>query len=193
MLEGILVDLVPSGKPFMDRERGWRNSEAQFWASGGNRPFVTQAMMQRQIEEWSQGGDTWNGVAFGVQTKDGKPIGGFSINFIIPFSRLAMLGAKIGDPNYWGGGYGTDALLLLIDYAFDWLDMRKIWLGTTSYNARVMRQMEKVGFRLEACERQQAYMDGAWYDGLIYGMLREEWPGRAAMVEKLGLEARVNG
>jgi len=71
------------------------------------------------------------------------PIGFFRAQRLVPHSRLAMLGARIGDPAYWGGGYGTDALLLLIEYAFDWLVMRKLWLGSTSANARVMRQMEK--------------------------------------------------
>ena len=193
MFEGILVDLVPADKRFLELERGWRNNESAFWASGGDRRFVTKAAFQRMVEEWAQESERGRtGMTFGVQTKDGTPIGGFSINFIMPFSRLAMLGAKIGDPNYWGGGYGTDALLLLIDYAFDWLDMRKIWLGTTSYNARVMRQMEKVGFLLESCERKSSLMDGVWYDGLVYGMMREEWPGRAAMVAQLGLEPRAN-
>jgi RimJ/RimL family protein N-acetyltransferase len=55
---------------------------------------------------------------------------------------------------------------------------------------RVMRQMEKVGFTLEARRRKGLYADGAWYDELVYSMFRDNWPGRAAMVEKLGLTAR---
>ena len=78
---------------------------------------------------------------------------------------------------------------MLVDYAFDELDIRKIWLGTMSLNARVMRQMEKVGFTLEVRQRQSIYADGAWYDQLLYGLLCEEWPGRPALVEKLGLAA----
>jgi RimJ/RimL family protein N-acetyltransferase len=99
--------------------------------------------------------------------------------------------SRIGEPEYWGSGYGTDALLLLVDYAFDELDIRKIWLGTMGLNARVMRQMEKVGFTLEVRQRQAIYADSVWYEQLIYGLLREEWPGRPALVEKLGLTARV--
>ena len=37
---------------------------------------------------------------------------------LVPHYRLAMFGAMIGEPEYWGGGYGTDALLLIVDYAF---------------------------------------------------------------------------
>jgi RimJ/RimL family protein N-acetyltransferase len=102
-----------------------------------------------------------------------------------PCSALGSASQSIG-----GGGYGTDALLLLVDYAFDWLDLRKVWLVTTSINVRVMRQMEKVGFALEGRLRGAIYADGAWYDDLFYGMLRDEWPGHAALVEKLSLRAR---
>ena len=150
MLEGLLVDLVPYGKRFRDLEHIWRNNESAYWSSGGNRQIVSRATIERQNAQWAEEAERMGparGVMFGVQTKDGTPIGFFTINWIVPHSRLAMLGARIGDPNYWGGGYGTDALLLLIEYAFDWLDMRKVWLGTTSANARVMRQMERSASR----------------------------------------------
>jgi RimJ/RimL family protein N-acetyltransferase len=189
MLEGLLVDLVPYNKVFRDLEHTWRNSEASFWSSGGERYIVTHAMLNRQFEEWGEHkqNNPSRGVIWGAQTKTGEPIGMFGINWIVPTSRLGMLGAKIGDPAYWGGGYGTDALLLLVDYAFNWLDLRKVWLLTTSMNARVLRQMEKVGFRPEGRSRQAAYADGRWYDWIAYGLLRDEWPGRAALLEQLNL------
>jgi RimJ/RimL family protein N-acetyltransferase len=127
---------------------------------------------------------------FGIQTKDGKPIGDMGMNWVVPHHRLAMLGASIGEPAYWGGGYGTDALLLIVDYAFDWLDMHKVWLMTMALNARVVRQMEKVGFTLECRQREGTWVDGKPVDGLTYGILREEWPGREAVIERLGLKAR---
>ena len=192
MLEGLLVDLVPYGKAFTDLEHRWRNHEASFYGSGGDRYFVTQAMVRRMMQEWAEERERGEdpGVAFGIRTKDGKPIGYMGINWLVPYYRLAMLGAKIGETEYWGGGYGTDALLLLLEYAFDWLDIRKAWLLTTTMNHRVMRQMEKVGFTLEAQQRTSALADGVWYDWLAYGLLREEWPGRAAVIERIGLQAR---
>lgn len=96
----------------------------------------------------------------------------------------------IGEPEYWGGGYGTDALLLLADYAFDWLDLHKLWLITMALNARVMRQMEKVGFDLEARQRAATWANNGWVDALTYGIQRSAWPGRAALIERLGLRAR---
>ena len=191
MLEGILVDLVPYGDKFRARDRVWWNNESRFWSGVGERRFVSQAQVDAEHREWDEYEGPSSGVPFGVQTKDGRPIGYMGINWLLAHHRLAMLGASIGEPEYWGSGYGTDALLLLIDYTFDELDIRKIWLGTMSLNARVMRQMEKVGFTLEVRRRKGIYADGVWYDELIYSLFREDWPGRAALVEKLGLAARV--
>lgn len=193
MLEGLLVDLVPYSKKFRDLEHIWRNNDSSFWSSGGERYFMSRAAIERQAAEWAEDAEQLGParfIMFGVQTKDGTPIGFFAINWLVLHSRLAMLGARIGDPNYWGGGYGTDALLLLIEYAFDWLDIRKVWLGTTRANARVMRQMEKVGFALEGVSRRESLQDGVWHDGLLYGMLREEWSGREAVIERIGLRAK---
>jgi len=191
LLEGLLVDLVPFGKRFEDHEHTWYNSPGVFYWAVGGRWIRTKTQIE-QDRRWREEHleHTRNQIIFGVQAKDETPLGLFGINHMMPFSRVATLTAFIGEPDYWGGGYGTDALLLLADYAFDWLDLRKIWLMTMSLNARVLRQMEKVGFTLEANQRQAARANRAWVDIPVYGLLREEWPGRAAMIEQLGLEAR---
>ena len=191
-LEGILVDLVPYGKRFTEQEHRWRNNESAFWARVGDRRPLSRASLEHwrreHAERAAQRGrlEIW----FGIQTKDGTPIGDIALNRFWPHHRVAMLGAAIGEPEYWGGGYGTDALLLVVDYAFDWLDLRRLWLQTMGSNVRVVRQMEKVGFTLETRQRQATYADGVWQDLLCYGLLREEWPGREALVERLGLRPR---
>lgn len=176
MLEGLLVDLVPYGKPFLELEHKWHNGPAWYWAAVGDRPIVSRAMLERWHQERAEAraDHRRDRVSFGVQTKDGKPLGDIALNWVLPHHRLGMLGAAIGEPEYWGGGYGTDALLLLLDYAFDWLDFRKVWLGTMGLNARVMRQMDKVGFTLEGRQREAFVADGQRTDHLLYGMLREE-------------------
>jgi len=190
-LEGLLVDLVPFGRAFHDKNYIWfNNAEANYWSRMGDISLVSRAQVDRERQEWDESSTPRTGVPLGIQTKDGTPLGYFGVNFLSYAHRTANLGAVIYDAQYWGGGYGTDALLLLIDYAFDWLDMRRVWLGTMSINARVMRQMEKVGFTLEARSRSMALVGGQWVDEMVYGMLREEWPGREAMVERLEIRAR---
>ncbi len=192
MLYGLLVDLIPFGKRIIDPMPKWVMGPGGWWGDGGNREIFSQAAFDRwqqeRQEEVEQG--KVSGISFGIQTKDGTPIGDMGINFMSPTHRAANLGAMIGDPNYWGGGYGTDALTLLIDYAFNWLDLRRVWLNTMGINARVIRQMEKVGFTLEGRQRGYTFVDGTWVDMLCYGLLREEWPGRETLIEKLGLQAK---
>jgi len=192
MLEGLLVDLIPYGEKCRAQDHRWWNNESVFWSSMGERNIVSRAQVDREHGEWTESLDKApeSGVPFCAQTKDGKPLGYFGINWYSYHHRLANLGASLGEPEYWGGGYGTDALLLIVDYGFEWLDARKIWLGTMGLNQRVLRQMEKVGFTLEARHRAVALADGQWYDEMVSGLLRDEWPGRPAMVEKLGLKAR---
>jgi RimJ/RimL family protein N-acetyltransferase len=190
MLEGLLVDLVAIDERFQALEHQWENSEAAFWGDAGGRQFLSKATVKRHQQERSEPTGPVTHVGFGIQTKAGLPIGVFFVGDIKPAHRVAMLGAQIGEPDYWGGGYGTDALLLAVDFAFDWLDLRKVWLGTMGLNARVIRQMEKVGFALEARQREMFWADGVWYEQRLYGMLRDEWPGRAAIIEKIGLKAR---
>ncbi len=195
MLEGWIVDLVPYGEAFKQREHAWMNNVSSFWSSGGEWQIMTQAMLQRRWErhaEYRSGRRGPSGhVPFGIQAKDGTPLGYMGINWLDFHNRTALLGAKIGEPEHWGGGYGTDALLLLLDYAFAWLDLRKAWLLTTSMNDRVMRQMEKVGFELEARQRKAAYAEGVWYDWIFYGLFHDEWRGYAALSEELGLHERA--
>lgn len=193
MLEGILVDLVPQSAAYRERLHEWSNSEGEFWGSGGDRRFFSQAQIQRRIERWAERRDNnpSRGVYFAIRTKPGVLIGMIAVNWMNPTHRWGVLGAQISEPGYWGGGYGTDALLLLIDFAFGWLDFRRLWLSTTSMNARVHRQMEKVGFTLEVRRRESIYADGEWYDWLAYGLMREEWPGREALIGPLKLREKA--
>jgi RimJ/RimL family protein N-acetyltransferase len=191
MFEGLLVDLVPYGKKFMDQDHIWWNNDSVFWASMGDRGFSSQASVDREHKEWAESDKEESGVAFGVQAKDGTPLGYFGLNWTSYHDRTANLGASIGNPEYWGGGYGTDALTLLLDYAFYTLDLRKCWLVTMARNERVIRQMEKIGFTLEALHRKATYVDGDWVDVVSFALFRENWPGRAAVIEKLGLSARA--
>ena len=132
LLEGMLVDLVPFSTPFHDLMHEWLNDDGAYFWSMGDRWFPTLEGVRRHQTERNQrrADNPASGVGFGIQTKDGKLIGYFGIHRLEPHCRQGMLSAMIGDRDYWGGGYGTDALLLVIDYAFDWLDFRRIWLHT---------------------------------------------------------------
>lgn len=85
------------------------------------------------------------------------------------------VGIGIGQRSDWGKGYGTDAMRVLLRYAFTELNLRRVSLGLFAYNPRAQRAYEKAGFVLEGRLRQAHRRDGHWLDELRMGVLREEW------------------
>ncbi len=193
MLNGLLVDLVPFTREWYDEKmHAYWNNESRLWATMGDQLPTTRAQIKRIIEERVQGRERgYPGVHFMMRAKDGNIIGSIGLGWVDRWNRLGILGAWIGEQDYWSGGHGTDALLLLVDYAFRWLDLRRLMLGTMAPNIRAQRNVEKCGFRLEAYERQATLVNGEWFDALNYGMLREEWRGRDVLVEELGLREKA--
>lgn len=193
ILRGLLVDLEPLNAEFREQKMyEYWNNESRLWATMGDNEPTSRAQLKRMNEE--RGGARergYTGVHFMMRARDGNIIGSIGLNWVDYWNRHAWLGAWIGEEDYWGGGHGTDALLLVVDYAFRWMDMRRLVLGTMAINERAQRNVEKVGFKLEGRQRRAATVLGDEVDGLTYGMLREEWQGREALVDALGLRARA--
>ena len=87
----------------------------------------------------------------------------------------AELGIAIGDRKYWGKGFGTDAMHLILCYGFTEMNLERITLGVFDYNKRAIRTYEKTGFILEGRMRQAVHRDGSRVDIVYMGILRDEW------------------
>jgi len=85
------------------------------------------------------------------------------------------LGIGLGDREYWGRGYGTDAVQVALRYAFSELNLRRVTLGVFAYNPRAIKTYEKAGFTVEGRLRRYITRDGQRNDMIIMGALREEW------------------
>jgi len=90
----------------------------------------------------------------------------------------AKLGIVLGDKNYWGQGYGSDALRTMLRFAFDELNLHRVELDVYDFNSRARRSYEKVGFQLEGTRRQAVFRDGRYRDVHLLGILREEFLGQ---------------
>jgi RimJ/RimL family protein N-acetyltransferase len=87
----------------------------------------------------------------------------------------AFVGIGVGDRNFWGKGYGTDAMKVILRYAFQELTLRRVALDTFGYNPRAIRSYEKVGFVYEGRAREYLNREGRRWDLIFMGILREEW------------------
>ncbi len=89
--------------------------------------------------------------------------------------RSAELAIAIGDKEYWNKGYGSEAMCLLVEYAFNTLNLNRTHLRVFEYNQRAIRTYEKIGFVHEGRQRQGQYYQGRYYDVLMMSILRQEW------------------
>ena len=95
-------------------------------------------------------------------------------------NRSGEVGILIGARDYWGKGYGTDAMQTLVAWGFYTLNLNRVHLRVFEDNPRAIRCYEKVGFQVEGRLRQANFHSGAYRDELIMGVLREDWERAAA-------------
>lgn len=94
-------------------------------------------------------------------------------------ARSAEIGINITAAAYRGRGYGSETMRLVMAYGFMQLDLNRQFLKVFAYNHAAIRLYQKLGFQLEATEREALYRDGVYYDQLYMGLLRAEWEGHA--------------
>jgi RimJ/RimL family protein N-acetyltransferase len=89
--------------------------------------------------------------------------------------RNAWVGIGLGEREYWGKGYGTDTMNVLLRFAFHELNLHRVNLNVFEYNPRAIRCYEKVGFKHEGRMRACLNRDGRRWDLVYMGILRSEW------------------
>jgi RimJ/RimL family protein N-acetyltransferase len=89
-----------------------------------------------------------------------------------------MIGIDICEDEYLERGFGSEALGLWADYLFANSTVHRIGLDTWSFNPRMMRVAEKLGFTPEGMQREVLQWQNQWLDLVHYGMLRDYWKNR---------------
>ena len=85
------------------------------------------------------------------------------------------LQVAIGERKERGKGYGSEALRLLLHYAFAELNLFRVSAVVGGSNLAALRLSQKFGFVEEARRRKALLSDGQTYDLLHMGLLRQEW------------------
>jgi RimJ/RimL family protein N-acetyltransferase len=106
---------------------------------------------------------------------DDRIIGAIGLDGIRWMHRDCFVGIGLGDREYWGKGYGTDAMKIILRYAFTELNLQRVTLDVFEYNQRGVRSYEKAGFVFEGRQRGMILRDGRRWDVIFMGILREDW------------------
>ncbi|RMF58547.1 MAG: N-acetyltransferase [Bacteroidetes bacterium] len=112
---------------------------------------------------------------FEVHVLDGTLIGVAEITHISEHNRHCTLSLTICDRDYWGKGYGRDAMRVLLDYCFDTLKMHSVLAEAFDYNDAWKRLVEGMGFTKDGTLREYLYRNGRYWDKHIYTILASEY------------------
>ena len=112
---------------------------------------------------------------FAIETEDGVHIGNCGLHNFDWKNRRAYLGIVIGEKEYWGKGYGSDAVRTLLGFAFSEMNLHRVYLTVYDYNERAIRCYERCGFQHEGRQREARFSDGRYHDELMMAVLRKEF------------------
>lgn len=113
---------------------------------------------------------------FSIIVREGQQmIGNVGFNTVDARKQVAELGIAIGDKRAWGQGYGSEALRLLCDYGFTFLNLQTIYLWYTEFNERGRQAYLKAGFRDAGRIRGGDPFDGKRYDRVLMDLTRDDF------------------
>ncbi len=95
-----------------------------------------------------------------------------SINWIARHAEFRIL---VGEKQHWGKGVGTEGVQLLTAYAFEILNLNRVWLGVNEANQKAYQSYLKGGFQEEGRLRQEVYRNGRYFDVIRMSILRSEY------------------
>lgn len=155
-------------------ELTWADIEVESRLS--TKPPLPRSLARMEAEFEKDLEDPSARIAYFAIEANGELIGACGLWGIDHDHRLANLGIGIGQP-YWGKGFGTETVRMLVDYGFRHLNLRRIQLTVLADDDRAVGAYRSAGFIEEGRLRERDFTLGASHDILVMGLLRPEWDG----------------
>lgn len=150
---------------------------------------VGQSYTIEQEQEWydrvAHGGPD---KTFAIIVRENQQvIGSVSLMNIVHQRGVCELGIAIGEKSAWGKGYGTEAVRLICDYGFTFLNLHTIYLWHVAFNARAHHAYLKAGFKVAGRIRGGELFAGRRYDRMLMDITREDFgpSGLTGLVQQI--------
>lgn len=152
-----------------------RNREFfQAFAATRDESFYTLAGQQKRIQQSVEGKGNDQQYAFGVYLLESqKLIGTVALTEVL---RGALQSCYIGyflDKEYNGQGFMTEAVRLVVSYAFEELNLHRLEAGVMPHNLGSIRVLEKAGFHKEGIAKKNVKINGTWQDHQVLAIINE--------------------
>lgn len=118
-----------------------------------------------------------------VDLKEDKLIGFCWLKEVNDVDRSTELAMLIGDENYRGKGYGTEAMQLIVDHCFNILNLHNVLVVVYSHNQKAIELYKKVGFKEFGRRRESHFIGGKAYDEVYMDILPEDFKGKSVVDE----------
>lgn len=107
-----------------------------------------------------------------ILKQEKRHIGNIKLGPVNPNHRLADIGILIGEKDCWGKGYAEEAINLVVDHAFNTLNLHKVTAGCYAPNKGAIRAFKKVGFVQEGVRKAHCLFEGEYVDDVLLGLVR---------------------
>lgn len=162
-----LRPLLTEDVPFLLR---WNNDETTRLKTGETRP--TSPMQAEEYIAKEKHDRVW----FGIVLKEGDVlIGETGLLRMFPDWRTTDLSIIIPEEKCQGKGYGTEAIHLMLSYAFGNLNFNRVAIGVVGFNEQAIRFYEKVGFKREGIQQEGYYCNFEYSDFIMMRILKREY------------------
>ncbi|KEJ01392.1 acetyltransferase [Clostridium botulinum A2B7 92] len=111
---------------------------------------------------------------FIIETLDGINVGILNLNSIHERNGTFSIGMQV-DKDYRGKGYGTEAMRILLRYAFLERRLNKFNASVLDGNIGSATMLKKLGCQQEGIRRQVVYTDGQYMDEILFGLTKDEF------------------
>jgi RimJ/RimL family protein N-acetyltransferase len=161
-----------------DIESCWTH-DAEFMRLMEFKPIrpLSPAMVKKQYEAIEKEMEEQRNLFyFTICTReDDRFIGKALLEYVDWSSGNSYIRLGIGEPEFRRKGYGSQALSLLLRYAFGELNLYRVTAVVPAYNEGALRLFQKFGFMEEVRRRKAMHRDGEFWDVVGFGLLNAEW------------------
>ena len=162
--------------------RKQRQEDAEFFTYWFNQPevmfrcgFEKPTTAQEETEYINVYHKSEDSLWFTITDLDGNIIGETGLLRMFPAWHCTDLTIIIPDPKKQHKGYGTEAIRIMLDIAFNEYEMNRVSIGVVSLNTDALDFYKKIGFKQEGIQEQGYYYNGEYSDFIMMRILSEEW------------------